>query len=352
MITLVFSLVLSALISDVVGSHHGHDVHPDRRLDVESTSVEVPHSVRFYEVPEPRRMNRMRLIPRTNPETNPLATGPPPAVHTDTRTPEHEVVHFDARADHVADVSHAPAQAVGSPVLVNTPSPMTPPSTPPERVSPSSPVEDTPTPDLGIHEDELQTPALLVIQTLPLQVVDGTAGEVSPVDEADQDELQTPLALNLRALPPLTLEQPQSRDETRSLLLEDIPPDDSASVLEGNLPEDADNISELSLQSGTELSIISATDAQIIRSKAELLRKQAWAEDARARSLKAQLEQAISQNRIKDAFLLRREIETVETRARRLHGRAARRHFGGMSSIIVLTFVSHCESSQFVQQCQ
>jgi hypothetical protein len=349
MITLVFSLVLSALISDVVGSHQGHDVHPDRRLDVESTSVEVPHSVRFYEAPEPRRMNRMRLIPRTNPETNPLATGPPPAVQADTRTPEHEVIDFDARADQ--DVPHAPAQAIGSPVLVNTPSPMTPPSTPPERISPS-PVGDTPTPDLGIHEDELQTPALLVIQTLPLQVVDGTAREVSPVDEADQDELQTPLALNLRALPPLTLEQPQSRDETRSLLLEDIPPDDSASVLEGNLPEDADNISELSLQSGTELSIISATDAQIIRSKAELLRKQAWAEDARARSLKAQLEQAISQNRIKDAFLLRREIETVETRARRLHGRAARRHFGGMSSIIVLTFVSHCESSQFVQQCQ
>lgn len=332
-ITLVFSLVLSLLISDVVGSHHGHDIQPSRRSDVERQHVGAPRSTRVYEVSEPRRINRTRLIPHTNREMNLFATRVSPVVQTETRTRSNQVVNFVISPDRVSDAeahnSPSPRPAGDSPFLVDIPNPITPPCTPPQRISSSSPPEDVSPVESGSHEDELQTPLLLVVpQTLALEAADVTVGDVPIVDDADQDELQTPLALNLRTLP-LTLEQDQPRDETRSLLLEDIPvPDDSASILEADLPEiDPDNLSELSLQTGTELSIISATNAQIISAKAELLRKQAWAEENQLRTLKEKLDRAVSQNRIKETFLLRRQVESATERARKLHGSAARRHF-------------------------
>jgi hypothetical protein len=156
--------------------------------------------------------------------------------------------------------------------------------------------------------------------------------------DADQDELQTPLVLNLRDLPLLTLEEAQPQDGTQPLLLEDIPLlGDPTSVLEPDRPGvDGDNVSEVSLLSGTELSIISANNAQMISAKAELLRTEAWGEEGQIRRLKEQLDQAVSQKKIKDAFLLRREIEAVEERARKLHGRAARRHFRGKCNCIFM----------------
>ncbi|KAF7361940.1 Smr domain-containing protein [Mycena venus] len=369
MITLVFSLVLSVLISDVVGSHHGHDIQPSRRSEVTRDTVdEPPRSPDFHEVPDFHRTNRTRVIPRTPHETNGFATRVDPAVQTGTRTPQHQIVGFVISADRAPKVqpphvslsstpaaenpdlidipnpmtrapdveppraSPSPTPAVDSPVLIAIRNPITPPRTPPKRVSsPSPPKANTPS-ESENDKDELHTSLRLVVaQTPPLQAVD-VVGEPPTFDDADQDELQTPLGLSLRALPPLTLEEAQPRDETRSLLLEDIPvvslADDSASVLEADLPEvDADDILELSPQSDAQLSIISATNDQIIRAKAELLRKQAWNEEAQLRSMKEELERAVLQNKIKEAFLLRRNIETREEEARKLHGRAARRYF-------------------------
>ncbi|KAJ7262232.1 hypothetical protein B0H12DRAFT_321709 [Mycena haematopus] len=323
MTTLVFSLVLSGLISDVVGSHHGHDIQPIRQPHKRSPVTEdVPEPIRVYEVSEIGRMNRTRLISRGR---NFRAS---PAVQFDIRTPEHEIMDFVARADYIADghtsspacPGPAPVPAADSPLVVSILKPMTPPCTPPKRISPPAIVEDMPTPDLGSHEDELQTP---VMQTLALQ------GPVN-VTVTDHDEPQTPLDLNLRAFPPLILDQAQPREETRSLILEDPGSDDSVPVVEGDLPEiDADNVSEPSLQSGTELSVISATNAQIITARAELLRQQAWSEQSQLPALKEKLNQAVLRKNIKDAFLCKREIETIEERVRKLHGRAARRHFRG-----------------------
>ncbi|KAF8210176.1 hypothetical protein K438DRAFT_1809119 [Mycena galopus ATCC 62051] len=302
MTTLVFSLLLAGLISDVVGSHHGHDIQtnhiqpirrPEKRTPVHIPVYEI-RDVPDYEVPESRRINRTRVIPRTNNETDVLAPEVPLAVQTDIRTQEHEI----------ADL----------PFLVTIPNPMTPPRTPSKRISPCSIVEDMPSPDFANREDELQTP---IPDALALEAVDLTVEAL--VDDADQDELQTPLDLNLRAFPALTVEQAQPPDETGSLLFEDR--DDSASVWV------ADNVSEPSLQSGTELSIISVTNAQMITTKAEFLRNQAWAEQKQLPALEVKLAEAVSQNKIKDVFLLRREIESVKNRVQKMHERAARRHF-------------------------
>ncbi|KAF7376099.1 Smr domain-containing protein [Mycena sanguinolenta] len=363
MTILVFSLVLSGLISDVVGSHHGHDIKPSRPPDRRSSiAVDAAEPKRIYEAAEFRevpRTNRSRLIPR---EEDHRASH---IAQIDIATPKHKIVDFVARADHIGHSSAAPAESPAladhiisssaspapvpahspvladhiapisvspapapavviavatNPVLLTIVNPITPPCTPLKYIPPPAVVQGIPTPDFGSHEDELQTPVMQ-----PIAVVDLTA-EMPPADEAEQDELQTPLDLNLRAFPPLVLEQVQAREETSSLLLQDPGPDESIPAGEEGSPEiDADSISES--QSGTVLSVISGTNAEIITTRAELLRNQAWEELKQLPPLKEKLEEARSRNNIKDAFLLKREIESIEERARKLHERAARRHF-------------------------
>ncbi|KAJ6499355.1 hypothetical protein C8R45DRAFT_113563 [Mycena sanguinolenta] len=367
MTILVFSLVLSGLISDVVGSHHGHDIQPSRPPDRRSSiPVGAAEPKRFYEAAEFRdvpRVNRARLIPRegdlrsshvvqldiptseneivahtdhiahssTSPEPLPAAESPVLADHVAASPGPVPVtiVHSSVFPD-IAHISVSPrptpaAVAIpvaASPVLLSITNPITPPCTPVKHRAPPAVVQDMHTPDFGSREDELQTP---VMQALAL--IDLTVG-MPLADEVDQDELQTPLDLNLRAFPPLILEQVQAQEETSSLLLQDPASDDSAPAVEEDLPEiDADNVSESSIQSGTALSIISGNNVQIITTRAELLRSQAWDELKQLPGLKDKLEEARAQKNIKEAFLLKRQIETIEERARKLHERAARRHF-------------------------
>ncbi|KAJ7218118.1 hypothetical protein GGX14DRAFT_439904 [Mycena pura] len=77
----------------------------------------------------------------------------------------------------------------------------------------------------------------------------------------------------------------------------------------------------------TEFSILSGDEAREIVAKAELLRKKAWDEEAQKHSLKERLDQAVLQRKFKDAFLLRRQIETLEAGVEKLHRSAARRYF-------------------------
>ncbi|KAJ7045458.1 hypothetical protein C8F04DRAFT_434868 [Mycena alexandri] len=330
MIPLIFSLLLAVLISDVVGAHHSHDIRPSR--SDKKLAVTTTHTPQIYEVSDSptRRMNRTRVIPRPNRETKEanqlFSTVPDLVVTAGIRT-----VDFAVRPDVQPQISPSPApiEIANRDTLILDPiTPPSPPSTPKRRPR-RSPVDS----ESGSHEDELQTPTLLVMPpTLASQPEYGMTSAEAPIDEEDdRDELQTPLALKLRELPALILEQDQPQGGGRPVLLEDIPVlDDPASVHDPDTPRvEDDNLSELSLPTDTAPSIISGKDALEITAAAEQLRKQAWGEEAQKRELEARLNRAVSQKKVKEAFLLRLEIEELEQRARKLHGRAARRHYRG-----------------------
>ncbi|KAJ7725875.1 hypothetical protein DFH07DRAFT_853742 [Mycena maculata] len=328
MMAILFSLVLAVLFSDALGLDHGHDIRMDGRSrpsGIRRTAVyQVP------EVADSHRLNRARLTP---------------AMQTGVRTWNGGIivhvpqVNVDALL-HDDSPSPRPIQT-GSTHLPATLNPLTPPCTPPEP-GPSrfcGALNIPSSPDSESRQDELPTPASSAVpQSLSLRPnFDSIAIQPKDIvgDHGEEDELQTPLAVDLRNLPVdddlLAAEEGQLEDGGGPLLSEDIPfLDDSASLLEAavELPgADEDNLSELSLKTGTELSIISAVDAQSITAKAERLRKEAWKERDEKIRLERKLNQAVSQQKIKDAFLLRREIEAAEERVQKLHRRAARRHF-------------------------
>ncbi|KAK7057240.1 Smr domain-containing protein [Favolaschia claudopus] len=327
MITLLLSLVLSALVSDVVGSHHGHDTQRSRRRDppvAVEDGLEKSPPVYFREVSGPRRTNRLQLSQR---DPQPITQASVSAVaQSDINE---EMPHFTVSFQHPPSSGniHA-ADELPSPVAfvsLEEPKSTSVQLVVPENRSPLIAADDAVDQSMAFVDDaeldELQTPPVPSSSTaIRITVVE----QISPISYAAQDELQTPLAINLRTLPPLILEN-HFEEETRSLLLEDVVvPQDSASVL---AVDDADHVSVVSSPSGTELSIISGIDAQMIAARADVLRKQAWAEDAQRRTLESQLDQAIRQHRTKDAFLLRCEIGRAQEQVRNLHRRAARRHF-------------------------
>ncbi|KAJ7783076.1 hypothetical protein B0H16DRAFT_477540 [Mycena metata] len=327
MILLIFSLLLAVSISDVVGAHHGHDIRPsgsDKKLAATTT-----HNPRIYEVTDsPRRMNRTRVIPRPNRETKDdqlTTTGPDPVVAAGIRTVEFAVRPDEPQISPSPEPIEIPSRL---PLILNPTTPPSPPSTPKRRPRGSPVISES-----GSHENELQTPTLLVMPpTLAFEPEYGMTSREAPIDEEnDPDELQTPLALHLQELPALVLEQDQPQGGGRPVSLEDIPfLDDTAFVHDPDTPGvERDNLSELSFQTDTAPSIISGKSALEITAAAEQLRKQAWDEEAQKRELEARLNRAVLQKKVKEAFLLRLEIEELEERARKLHGRAARRHYRG-----------------------
>ncbi|KAJ7925247.1 hypothetical protein B0H13DRAFT_2314749 [Mycena leptocephala] len=166
MITLIFSLVLAFMISDVVNSYHGHDAQVNRRSSVKRKPGSPIGSAQIYEISDSPRLNRIRFI---SPMIKPGLPSPP-VVQT-MRPPNNRIVDFVVRADHIhaedqprSSSSHGPAHAPDSPSLV--PTPITPPCTPPKRILPPHPREDIPTCNSGSPQDELQTPPLLMIPQL------------------------------------------------------------------------------------------------------------------------------------------------------------------------------------------
>ncbi|KAJ6586868.1 hypothetical protein DFH09DRAFT_236768 [Mycena vulgaris] len=333
MVVILFSLVLALLLADALGSHHDHDIQLSHRSDVQRSRA---RNTQAYEAPDSLNRRARLVIPPTNyPTEERHAATPSPVVQ------QSFAAHSSENADQISSVifnvqHHSPSAEPVHMVdaQIPNPNPITPPCTPPERRSSGYVTRDR---DLGSqsesHEDELQTPLLGNPQTFHENfdtVATGQASVIEDTNQRDEDELQTPLALNLRDLPLITAEPGQLEDEVGTLLLESIPfLDDSASLIEDGIDVPGDNGSELSLGTGTELSIISASDAQIITAKAELLRRQAWDEQKKKPQLERELNQAVSEGKIKDAFLLRLEIDAVEERAKQIHGRAARRHFRG-----------------------
>ncbi|KAJ7462233.1 hypothetical protein B0H11DRAFT_101330 [Mycena galericulata] len=359
MLTILLSLVVAVLFSDALGSHHGHDIQLNRRSKrtrvngTRTTEIyEAPDShPRFIETPNPHAKKRDEVSalvpsviyrPRFVDQPHPrhaekvdevYATFPSPsqsAFKADIVQPmDHpRRVILRARSHDSESPSPLPVHTAGVP-LPATLNPLTPPCTPPEP-GPSRFLGalDIPSPNSESQKDELQTPTSLVApQTFSSHLPKPDNHTAQQPEE--EDELQTPLALDLRSLPVdadlHAAEHGRLENDAGQLLSEEVPfLNDSASI---GLDAEIDNMSELSLQTGTELSIISAIDAQLITAKAERLRKEAWEEQKQKSRLERELGEAVSRRKIKDAFLLRREIEAVEARAQKLHRRAARRHF-------------------------
>ncbi|KAJ7497241.1 hypothetical protein FB451DRAFT_1386535 [Mycena latifolia] len=338
MTTLLFALLLAFLISDALGSHHGHDIQPNRRSRRQSGT----RTTQVYEVSDTPRWTRQ--VPLDIPhgshhadEVDRYAAPIPPVVQTalTTQNGADPADHVPNVTVHFHSLSPGPVHTIRAPA----PTPITPPCTPPKRSSSSSVTHDQVLDsESESHKDELQTPPSLANPrnlSLPPTFDNVPVGQASAC-QRDEDELQTPLALDLRDLPLVVdspaVEQGQLDDDVRPLLLENIPfLDDPASLEDGaDVPRtDGDDISELSLPTGTQLSIISDNDAQTITAKAELLRRQAWDEQKTRLRLEGELNEAVLEGNVKDAFLLRMEIDAAEERAQKMHGRAARRHFRG-----------------------
>lgn len=334
MMTILLSLVLAVLFSDALGSHHAHDIQASRRADARRGRVNGTRTTEVYEFSDSHRLNRARFVDPPHRQEE-IST---PVARIATKADDSEIA---LRKNHPPRVivhvrphdspSPRPVPIVGT-HLPATLNPFTPPCTPPEPgpsrhpgalVIPQSSNSES-------HNDELQTPASLAVPQNPstLPHLDIFAVEQADV-HAEEDELQTPLALELRNLP-LDVDLLAVEDEGGPLLSEDIPLlDDSTSAGIDLLDAEDGNVSELSLQTGTDLSIISAIDAQLIVAKADHLRKEAWEEQKQKDRLERELGEAVSRRKIRDAFLLRREIEAVEERAQKLHRRAARRQFHG-----------------------
>jgi hypothetical protein len=64
--------------------------------------------------------------------------------------------------------------------------------------------------------------------------------------------------------------------------------------------------------------------------RADLLRQQAEEEEKIRAHLENELKKLKAAGNVKDAFLLKADIDEAESRAKRLHGQAARRYFHGM----------------------
>ncbi|KAJ7703252.1 hypothetical protein B0H17DRAFT_97323 [Mycena rosella] len=384
MMTILLSLALAFLISDALGSYHDH-IRARHRSEIQPSRVSGTRVIQVYEVSDSYRLNRRpRLV------ITPRASGP--AVAATISSVVHEgntghAGHVPSSATQVYEVPDSPrlnrrprlviiprairpaemaatlppvvrdgnaddadrvlTEDSPSPIPVHTvgayfpiPNPITPPArmqqpTPPQHSSPrhTALFQDLNS-DSESHKDELQTPPSLANQQnfWPTAAV-GQEWE----SHGDEDDLQTPLVLNLRDLPPIP-DSLDTENEGRPLVLEDIPfLDESASALFQDevvqLGADDDNVSELSLETGTESSIISDNNAQITISKAERLRQQAWDEQKQKTRFEQELSHAVSQRRIKDAFLLRIEIAAAEERAQKIHSRAARRHYRGKPDI-------------------
>nr|GAT57651.1 predicted protein [Mycena chlorophos] len=152
----------------------------------------------------------------------------------------------------------------------------------------------------------LATSAALPQQRSPLSYV----ARRDLADDSDNDSLQTPLDIHLVGLPPAT-------NAPIPLVRE---PSDDPSVPTA-LPE-PDVLSPT-----TEFSVLTGVEAKAIFAKAETMRQEARAAEEEKLRLELQLEKAITEKRTRDAFLLRREIESVEDRIQKLHAGAARRYF-------------------------
>ncbi|KAJ7084333.1 hypothetical protein B0H15DRAFT_391041 [Mycena belliarum] len=338
MSTILLTLLLSFVISDALDSHHSHDVRHSygrrsRASGARATQVYTP-------LDSPRHLPLNARGSQDNSRADEI-----PRYASATRV---SPVLEPNNLDRAEDVSTVPVGVVQSPppepepVPVHAPSPniITPPRTPLKSISPNSgPHDQDLHSDYGSQVDELLTPpppgqAPIDTSHLDELLTPPPRGQ-APIDTS-HDELQTPLALELRELPPFggsfAVEQGQPDEQVRPLLLQEMHSlDDSTSPAEGAhaAGTDSDNVSIISLQTGTQLSIISDDDAQAIAAKAEVLRNQAWEEMKEKRRLEGELAQAISQGRIKDTFLLRMEIDAAEERVRKTHARAARRHFRG-----------------------
>lgn len=79
------------------------------------------------------------------------------------------------------------------------------------------------------------------------------------------------------------------------------------------------------------LSDISVVGRPQLKSRADELRRQAKEEEQKRFSLEEQLKLALAESRPKDALFIKGQIEAAEALARKLHERAARRHYHGTS---------------------
>ncbi|KAF7315389.1 Smr domain-containing protein [Mycena indigotica] len=166
------------------------------------------------------------------------------------------------------------------------------------------------------HGDELLTPSSLAASYTNRSPPIFNLPDDDIIEE-ESDELQTPLELNIVGLPPannitISLVREPSDEHLETAALREPPP----------IPPEPDVLSP-----GTEFSELSNVEAKAIFANAENMRKEARDTEEEKRKLDLQLKKAVKEKRTKDAFLLRRDIELLEEKIKKLHAGAARRYY-------------------------
>ncbi|KAJ7072376.1 hypothetical protein C8F01DRAFT_1243426 [Mycena amicta] len=170
----------------------------------------------------------------------------------------------------------------------------------------------TPVPFTPSHRDELLTPSSLAPSPFPRN--QSPPVFTLPNNDEESDELQTPLELNIVGLPSTSVPLALVREPSEEHLEAEVPPE--------NIPPELDILSPR-----TELSVLSNVEAKAMFARAESMRKDARDAEEEKRQLELQLQKALQEQRTKDVFLLRRDIESVEKKINELHAGAARRYF-------------------------
>ncbi|KAJ6609862.1 hypothetical protein B0H10DRAFT_2062759 [Mycena sp. CBHHK59/15] len=321
----------AAVISDV-GSHHGHDVRY-QSARVRRSHAQGTHTIKIYEVPDFRDLKRAHFN-----AGRPVVVESAPVLQTEIMAQENERTDVARRVFNVppdSDTSRIFARGADTLSISIIPDPVASNSAQEEEKEEGpSMISD---PGSPIPEDEPQTPlALPTLLNLPLDV-DGDVVEQASYSRDRSPEKEALQSLTaVRDLHPVDdppVGQGLIYEHDDPLLVAPPLPHDPASgsyfdqAGETVPVADEGSVSEPSSQAETEMSIISDNNAKKIAAKAELLRIQARDADRQKPRLEVELEQAISQHRIKDTFLLRYDIQAAEKRAQRLHERAARRYF-------------------------
>jgi hypothetical protein len=95
------------------------------------------------------------------------------------------------------------------------------------------------------------------------------------------------------------------------------------------LSETPDEWDDLESEASPPSSVLSVSGREDLISHAELIRQMAVEADQLCIQLEANRKQALEEGRIKEAFLLRHQIEDTKIMSRRLHERAERRYYCG-----------------------
>jgi hypothetical protein len=190
----------------------------------------------------------------------------------------------------------------------------------PEEVQPA--IDDVP----NIPDDPAVSSAYLPVPPMPIAVVpnfDDVSKSIPPMPDATVPNIDVPPPVPDK-LPPVHV--PATDAPAPDDRMPPPPADEWVQVQSGDAPNrksftDSDVSPPETVLSGGRNSLITL---------AALLRQQAEEEDKIVAQLKNDLKELEKNKKVKDAFLMKRKVEEEESKAKRLHDKAARRYFHGM----------------------